>query len=153
MRTGRWTTTALATAALMAGCGEGERAAPPASALSLPESLRVAGHEHRCPEAAADAPCTRTLLVAPALEAEKPLATSAELRDELRPALRAEGWSTTEGAEFTATSADGEETARVLLPARDELAGTQLESQLRSMVDDGQPVLVVDLRNAAEQRG
>ncbi|MFA9269571.1 MAG: hypothetical protein ACEQSX_02265 [Baekduiaceae bacterium] len=149
MRTGRWTTTVLATAALMAGCGEGERAAPPASALTLPESLRVAGHEHRCPEAA-DAPCTRTLLLAPALEAEKPLATGAQLRDELRPALRAEGWSTTEADDFTATSADGEETARVLLPARDELAGTQLESQLRSMVDDGQPVLVVDLRRTTE---
>ncbi len=149
MRTGRWTTTVLAAAALLGGCGEGERAAPPTSALALPESLRVAGHEHRCPEAA-DTPCTRTLLVAPALEAEKPLATGAQLRDELRPALRAEGWSVTGGDEFTATSADGEATARVLLPSRDQLTGTQLESQLRSMVDDGQPVVVVDLRNTAE---
>lgn len=139
----------LAAAALMAGCGEDERAAPPTRSLALPETLRVAGHEHRCPEAA-DAPCTRTLLIAPALESEKPLATGAQVRDELGPALRAEGWSTTGGDPLTATSPEGAATVRAVLPANDRLVGTQLESQLRSMVDAGQPVVVAHLEHAAE---
>jgi hypothetical protein len=137
-------TTFLAAATLLTACASGD-GAPPTEALGLPEDVRVVGHAEQCDGDV----CTRHLLVGPGLEAGPEIASVQAIEQQIIRGLRAEGW--TERARtpaYVARSDRDGATATITRPGEPvdaALTAPPLRTQLRTMLDAGQPVVAVTL--------
>lgn len=140
---------AIALGGLLAGCAS-EDGAPPTESLALPESVRVVGHSYECPEFG----CRRYLIVGPALEADRDVTTAKDVGAEVVRGLRADGWRATDAASpETVAARSAEHDAFVAVTAGTDqdpdAFGDRLDTTLRDMVADGQPVVAVTLQDDA----
>ncbi|MBJ7328786.1 MAG: hypothetical protein JHC95_02745 [Solirubrobacteraceae bacterium] len=134
---------ALVAVFVLAGCAADEDA-PPTEALALPEAVRVIGHSYECP--VTPEMCRRYLLIAPSLEADPPLRSSAAVRDVVWRGMLAAGWRPTPAASADDRAArstkDGAFAAILTDPDWSDL---RLGPQLQDLERDRQPIAAVAL--------
>lgn len=131
---------------ILAGCGDDERSAPPASVLGLPDSVRVVGEDHTCDDA-----CVRSLLVTSAPGSE--LETHRAVQDAVVEALARRGWQHNRAPTTVATHPDSGAVILVQRPSplEPELSWTSRELTVKSedLLTRGEPVVGITMLDRA----